>query len=91
MFTFACADLYIYAVNQYDPVNEDPGGGILSGFSFFAGPPDCKDVGQSITYNDLDDVSQSDGVRCEGCGTGAGGFDIDITVLEWHIGSQHYS
>lgn len=82
---------YIYAINEYDPSNTDPGGRILIDFSFFNDPPDFNDVAQSILIIQTDDVSSFDGIRCEGCSTGAGGIDVDITELDWHVDDQHCS
>ncbi|RYP53658.1 hypothetical protein DL769_010479 [Monosporascus sp. CRB-8-3] len=77
------ADFYIYAVDEFEHLADNPAGVRLSGFAFYDSPPDCDNAGNSIFLPNLDHASSNHGVRCEGCGTGPGGH-VDVTVLEWN-------
>ncbi|KAL4871031.1 SGNH hydrolase-type esterase domain-containing protein [Aspergillus spectabilis] len=51
-------------------------------FAFWEGAPICSETG--ILYPATDDVNRQNGVRCSGCGAGAGGDKIDVEELEWN-------
>ncbi|RYO73720.1 hypothetical protein DL766_009064 [Monosporascus sp. MC13-8B] len=55
IFDLVRAELYIYAVNTFDPLADNLAGVTLSGYHFFDSPPDCKDVGNAIYFSELED------------------------------------
>ncbi|KAG9186376.1 hypothetical protein G6011_02932 [Alternaria panax] len=83
------ADFYIYSVQESITVD----GSVLNGYSFFAGPPSCADVG-SDWYPSASDLSgkNASGVRCKGCSLAIeGGDSVAVTELEFKTKWGHYT
>ncbi|KAJ4362888.1 hypothetical protein N0V83_010005 [Neocucurbitaria cava] len=82
----AVADFYVYASVQY--ITADASN--TNDFTFFAGPPSCDDVYNSIGLSPTDDASGG-GVRCKGCST-AENNDVKVTELEFKANDYgHYT
>ena len=76
---------YIYAEWTYDLASTDPNWGDQT-IGFYEGKTDCSEKGKLTTFLPTEDVNELpnvDGIKCDGCSAGVGDPPDTITKLEW--------